>query len=58
MKHALAAYKKVHPEIPTDQFAEVHELTTGSFPIIGRGRSSVVAPEVYTLGAPAIEMDR
>jgi hypothetical protein len=58
LKHALAAYKKVHPEIPTDQFAEVHELTTGSFPIIGRGRSSVVAPEVCTLGAPAMEMDR
>eukprot|EP01043_Picozoa_sp_COSAG02_P031520 COSAG02_NODE_2062_length_9971_cov_5.016106_9_plen_76_part_00 len=58
LKHALAAYKKMHPEIPMDQFAEVHDLTTGSFPIIGKGRSTVVAPEVCTLGAPAMEMDR
>ena len=61
LKHALTEYRKVHPEIPQDRFAVVDELVTGTLPIIGRGRSNVVAPgvlRVQAYGAPAMEMER
>jgi hypothetical protein len=59
LKHALTEYHKVHPEISKDQFAVVDELTTGSLPIVGKGRRDVFAPDVVRVhAAPAMEMER